>query len=136
MFCIPIFFLNHGFNVFKNAKNDLEAVVEKMSKLLVIKSYIFFTFSSILLGLKSIFFICYDNFLHTQFFPLTPSSIFYTLLLLKRFAKSNLFIVTVQICTFSKVFLSVCCFSTWCSCSQELRKQITYTQVGKTFFLS
>ena len=31
-----------GQNVFKTAKNNLEAVVEKMSKLLMIKSYIFF----------------------------------------------------------------------------------------------
>ena len=69
-----------GKNVFKNAKNDLEAVVEKMSKLLVIKSYIFFRFSSILLDLKSILLICYDSFLHTKFFPLTPLPIFYTLL--------------------------------------------------------
>ena len=80
MFCIPIFFsksrvqfpAREGQNVFKNAKNDLEAVVEKMSKLLVIKSYIFFRFSSILLDLKSIF-LCYDSFLHTKFFPLTPN---------------------------------------------------------------
>ena len=80
MFWITIFFLNTGFNLppgkfkndFKNAKSDLEAVVEKMSKLLVISSYIFFPFSSILLDLKSIFFICYDNFLHTQFFPPYP----------------------------------------------------------------
>ena len=80
MFWITIFFLNTGFNLppgkfkndFKNAKSDLEAVVEKMNKLLVINSYIFFPFSSILLDLKSIFFICYDNFLHTQFFPPYP----------------------------------------------------------------
>ena len=61
-----------GQNVFKNAKNNLEAVVEKMSKLLMIKSYIFFPFSSILPDLKSIFLTCYDNFLYTQFFPPHP----------------------------------------------------------------
>ena len=47
-----------GQNVFKTAKNNLEAVVEKMSKLLMIKSYIFLT--------------CYDNFLYTQFPPPPP----------------------------------------------------------------
>ena len=61
MFCISNFFsksrvqfpAREGKNVFKNAKNDLEAVVEKMSKLLVIKSYIFQSFSQCLLLLKN-----------------------------------------------------------------------------------
>ena len=44
-----------GQNVFKNAKNDLEAIVEKVSKLLVIKRY---PFTSIIPVLMSIFLIC------------------------------------------------------------------------------
>ena len=51
-----------GKNVFKNGKNDLEAVVEKVSKLLVIKRY---PFTSIIPVLMSIFLICQDSFLHT-----------------------------------------------------------------------